>query len=102
MDNTDQITQAMSMLHVILPMIFMGVLIGMAIMIVPFWQIYKKAGFPPALSFLMIFPFINLIMLYVLGFSQWKVVPAPQATYYPPPAYPPPPQQQPPAMPPLS
>ena len=93
MDNTAQFDQAMSMLHVILPLIFMGVVVAAAIKIVPFWQIFKKAGFSPALSFLMIFPLINLIMLYVLGFSQWKVVPAPQATYYPPPAYPPPPQQ---------
>jgi len=93
MDNSDQFTQAMSILHVILPMIFMGVLIAAAIKIVPYWQIFKKAGFPPALSILMILPFINLIMLYVLGFSQWKVIPAPTQTYYPPPAYPPPPQQ---------
>jgi len=93
MDNTAQFDQAMSLLHVILPMIFLCIVVAAAIKIVPYWQIFKKAGFAPALSFLMIFPFINLIMLYVLGFSQWKVVPAPQATYYPPPAYPPPPQQ---------
>jgi hypothetical protein len=47
-----------------------------AIIVVPFWQIYKKAGFPGALSLLMIFPLVNLIMLFVLGFSKWRVVPA--------------------------
>jgi hypothetical protein len=47
-----------------------------AIIVVPFWQIFKKAGFPAALSLLMICPLVNLIMLFVLGFSKWRVVPA--------------------------
>ena len=39
--------------------------------VVPFWQIYKKAGFNPWLSVLMIFPLLNVIMLFYLAFSSW-------------------------------
>ncbi len=70
----------------ILPLI---ILIGLAILIVPFWFICKKAGFSPWLSLLNIVPLGNLILIYVLAFAQWKVVPIPQPGYVPP--YPQPP-----------
>ncbi|HEX4007082.1 MAG TPA: hypothetical protein VHX60_12980 [Acidobacteriaceae bacterium] len=78
----------------IAPFIFLGF---MAIVIIPLWVIWKKAGFSPWLSLLHIVPLVNLIMLYVLAFSEWKVVPVPTAAY--PPQYPPPyqPPYQPPA-----
>ena len=50
------------------------------VFIVPFWQIFKKAGLPAPLSLLMVFPLVNLAMLYVLAFSTWKVVPTNGAT----------------------
>lgn len=38
----------------------------------------------------MLIPFVGIIMLYVLAFSRWKVMPIPEyATGYPP-SYPPP------------
>jgi hypothetical protein len=43
--------------------------------IIPFWQIFKKAGFAPALSLLIVIPGVNLIVLYVVAFSDWKVGP---------------------------
>lgn len=46
-------------------------LIGVAIVIIPFWKIYSKAGFSKWLSLLMIVPLINLIVLYVVAFSSW-------------------------------
>lgn len=36
----------------------------------PFWKIFKKAGFSPALSLLMLLPIVNLIMLYVVTSSN--------------------------------
>jgi len=42
------------------------------IVIVPYWQIFKKAGFAPALSILILFPLVNLILLYYVAFSEWK------------------------------
>ncbi|HEY3991120.1 MAG TPA: hypothetical protein VGM02_17605 [Acidobacteriaceae bacterium] len=79
--------------------------VGLAIIIIPLWQICKKAGFSPWLSLLIIVPFGVLILLYILAFAQWKVAPLPQyATGYPPGAYPAayPPAAYPPAAPPAS
>ena len=59
----------------------------MAVIILPFWFICKKAGFSPWLSLLNIIPFGSLILLYVLAFGEWKVTPSvvPQLGYpYPP------------------
>jgi hypothetical protein len=64
-------------------------LILMAIIIIPFWFILKKAGFSPWLALVNLVPFGTLIMLYVLAFAQWKVVPAPQPGWQQPPPYPP-------------
>ena len=45
------------------------------IFVIPFWKIFSKAGFAGALSLLMIIPFVNLIVLYVVAFSEWKIKP---------------------------
>jgi hypothetical protein len=70
----------------IMPLI---VLIILAIVIVPFWFICKKAGFTPWLALLNLVPLGGLILMYVLAFAEWKVVPAPQAVYPPATPYPP-------------
>lgn len=57
--------------------------------IVPYWQIFKKAGFPAPLALLMFVPLANIVILYVVAFSEWKVVP--RAATYPAPFPPPPP-----------
>jgi hypothetical protein len=62
----------------------------MAAIIVPFWFILKKAGFSPWLSLINIAPFGTLILIYVLAFAEWKVIPAPQFAW-PPPSPPQPP-----------
>ena len=69
----------------LIPMIFFALLFAL-IALVPYWFIFKKAGFSPFLSILMVVPLANLIILYVIAFSEWKVVPAQQAavTAYPP------------------
>ena len=45
------------------------------IFVIPFWKIFSKAGFAGALSLLMIIPLVNLIVLYVVAFSEWKIKP---------------------------
>jgi hypothetical protein len=82
---------AMTMLA-ILPIV---ILICLAIVIVPFWFILKKAGFSPWLSLLNAVPLGNLILIYVLAFADWKVVPVPE-TGWPQPYPPPPPTPLPP------
>jgi len=46
-------------------------LVFAALIIVPFWFIFKKAGYPPWLGLLMGVPIVNLAMLYFLAFSDW-------------------------------
>jgi hypothetical protein len=70
----------------ILPLI---ILVALAIVIIPFWFICKKAGFSPWLSLLNIIPLGNLILIYVLAFSDWQVMPSPQAMWQPPMPQPP-------------
>jgi len=77
-----------------IPMIMIFGIICVAVIIIPFWFICKKAGFSPWLSLLNIVPFGNLILIYVLAFAQWKVVPVPQMEYPPPYPQPPLPPQQ--------
>jgi hypothetical protein len=61
------------------------------LIIIPTWFICKKAGFSPWLSLLVVVPMGGLVLLYVLAFAEWKVVPTPQTAYMPPvpPAFPP-------------
>jgi hypothetical protein len=51
--------------------IFISAFLALYAMI--WWQIYKKAGFYPALGLLMLIPGINLIMLMVLAFLDWPI-----------------------------
>jgi hypothetical protein len=41
------------------------------VVIIPFWRIFKKAGFSPWLSLLMLIPIANLFALYYLAFARW-------------------------------
>jgi len=74
---------------------FIGIIILVFVVfyIFLFWRICTKAGLAGALSLLILIPGIgHLILLCILAFSDWKVVPIPQNPYYaPPPNYPPPP-----------
>ena len=87
----DQVQKMVVAMMAILPLI---ILICLAIVIIPFWFICKKAGFSPWLSLLNIVPLGNLVLIYVLAFAQWKVVPVPQMGYPPPYPQPPLPPQQ--------
>jgi len=69
---------ALQAMMVFLPLV---ILIGSIIFIIPYWMIFKKAGFPPFLGILMVVPLVNLVLLYVLAFSQWKVAPVSQNVY---------------------
>jgi hypothetical protein len=72
----------------ILALIPLIILVGLVVIIVPFWFICKKAGFSPWLSLINIIPFGTLFLYYYLAFADWKVVPAPPEGFLPP-TYPP-------------
>jgi len=81
---------AKRMAVVFLTLIPIIIVIAIVILIIPFWFILKKAGFSPWLSLVCLIPSLGtLILLYVLAFAQWKVVPAPQMAWTPQPPYPP-------------
>ncbi len=44
-----------------------------ALMVIPFWFIFTKAGYSKWLSLLMLVPIANVIMLYFLAFSTWPI-----------------------------
>jgi hypothetical protein len=64
------------------------IIIGSLIVVIPYWMIFKKAGFPAFLGILMVVPLVNIVLLYVLAFSQWKTLPQ-APIVYPAPGYPP-------------
>jgi hypothetical protein len=50
------------------PLMMLGIA---AIIILPFWLIFSKAGYSKWLSLLMVVPLVNVILLYFLAFSRW-------------------------------
>ncbi len=83
----EQIRKIAMAIMAIMPVV---ILVALAAVIVPFWFICKKAGFSPWLSLLNIVPFGGLILMYVLAFGEWKVVPVQQPGWPPMPPPPPP------------
>lgn len=48
-------------------------LVVAVLVVVPFWRICQKAGFPGALSLLALIPLVNLGFLYLLAFTRWPI-----------------------------
>lgn len=42
--------------------------------VICFWQIFKKSGFHPALSFVFLIPLVNLGLLIWFAFSPWPAL----------------------------
>jgi hypothetical protein len=55
-------------IFLILSIVIVGFIV---LLLLPYWKIFGKAGFSPALSLLMIVPLVNIVMLYYLAFSEW-------------------------------
>jgi hypothetical protein len=60
----------LGMLEVIVVIIIALILAGACL---PWFFIYKKAGYHPAMGCLMFIPPVNVVMLFVLAFSQWPI-----------------------------
>lgn len=50
---------------------YLMMLVWAAIVVVPFWRICQKAGYPGALGLLIIVPLVNILFLYYLAFAAW-------------------------------
>lgn len=95
LDTTPDPAQIMQMMTAMAAFFIVIYLVVVIIIIVPTWFICKKAGFSPWLSLLCIIPSLGtLVLLYILAFAEWKVMPVPPQGWAPP--YPPPQPPQPP------
>ncbi|WP_353623147.1 hypothetical protein [Halospina sp. K52047b] len=41
------------------------------ILVVPFWKLTTRAGYPGPLALLILVPLVNLAFIYFLAFSSW-------------------------------
>ncbi len=57
-----------------------GMLFFAALVIIPFWFIFSKAGHSGWLSLLMLVPVVNIVLLYFLAFSDWPALKKQQNT----------------------
>lgn len=53
---------------------FFMIVVYVAIVVIPFFQLWKRTGHNGWISLLMLVPFVNLVMLYVLAFKRWPAV----------------------------
>jgi len=51
-----------------------GVILGVLFTVIPFWRICTKAGFPGALSLLMLVPIANIVLPFYLAFADWPAL----------------------------
>lgn len=73
----------------VLLLVLIFVLMMVVIGILPYWKIFSKAGFSGWISLLMLLPLVNLVVLYVVAFSNWNVQPTSyQQQVAPPPVLP--------------
>lgn len=49
------------------------VVLGAVLLVVPFWRIFRRMGYSPWLSLLMLVPFVNLGLLYYVAFLDWPI-----------------------------
>jgi len=50
-----------------------------AFVIIPYWMIFKKAGFSPWLALLMVIPMVKLVVIWAIAFTDWELAPKTQA-----------------------
>jgi hypothetical protein len=48
--------------------------VAAVVIVLPYWKIFTKAGFPGPLALLMLIPLANIIMPFVLAFSDWPAL----------------------------
>jgi len=61
-----------------------------AFMVFLLWRVFTKAGMSGPLALLVLIPFGPIVVLCILAFGDWKVVPIAQTAALPPPYQPPP------------
>ena len=44
------------------------------VIVIAWWKIFKKAGYPAWYAILMFIPFVNLVIFFVFAFGQWPIL----------------------------
>ena len=65
-----QVQQTMMMM---IPIFMVAGIICLAVILIPFWFICKKAGFSPWLTLLNLVPLGGLVLVYVLAFAEFII-----------------------------
>ncbi|MBN9361636.1 MULTISPECIES: hypothetical protein [unclassified Devosia] len=47
------------------------VVVYAAVLVVPFWKIFPRAGWSKWASLLMLVPLLNIVLLWTLAFKRW-------------------------------
>ena len=53
--------------------ILISMIFWFVILVIPFWKIYSKAGFSKWLSLTILIPVVNIIIIYIVAFSEWSI-----------------------------
>ena len=48
--------------------------LAVGVTVLPFWMIFKKAGFSPWLALTQLLPIVNLVALFYLAFAEWPIL----------------------------
>lgn len=48
-----------------------GMLVFAALLVIPFWRLCQRLGYPGLTALLILLPLVNLIFLYWLAFAEW-------------------------------
>jgi hypothetical protein len=64
------IAEGLVIFLIVIPLAILGVLMT----VIPFWKICAKAGFPGALSLLMLVPVANIILPFYIAFADWPAL----------------------------
>jgi heme/copper-type cytochrome/quinol oxidase subunit 4 len=59
-------------------LVFVCIVLGITLTIIPFWKICDRAGLPPALSLLMLVPIVNIILPFYIAFTNWPATREPR------------------------
>lgn len=52
-----------------------AVFVVLPLIVIPYWKIFGRAGFPRWFGILMLLPLINFLVLYLVAFGRWKTDP---------------------------
>jgi hypothetical protein len=50
-----------------------ALIIGAVVVVIPFWRLFPRMGYPSYYALAMLLPFINIGLLYYVAFLDWPI-----------------------------